>query len=66
MPYLINAGGLGADPYDGIAIQTQFTTYSMQILISFMMLTMLFIMIPRGQVSAKRVVEVLSTKPKNC
>ncbi|HKL61695.1 MAG TPA: ABC transporter ATP-binding protein [Acholeplasma sp.] len=62
--YLINAGGLGADPYDGIAIQTQFTTYSMQILISFMMLTMLFIMIPRGQVSAKRVVEVLSTKPK--
>lgn len=61
---LINKGSLGQNGYDGIAIQTQFTTYSMQILISFMMLTMLFIMIPRGQVSAKRVREVLNTETK--
>ncbi|CCV65693.1 ABC transporter, ATP-binding protein [Paracholeplasma brassicae] len=61
---LINQGNLGQNGYDGIAIQTQFTTYSMQILISFMMLTMLFIMIPRGQVSAKRIREVLNTKTK--
>jgi len=39
-----------------------FTTYSMLILISFMMIAMLFIMLPRAQVAAKRINEVLDTE----
>lgn len=39
-----------------------FMTYAMQILMSFMMLAMLFVMIPRAQASAKRINEVLDEK----
>jgi len=39
-----------------------FTTYSMMILMSFMMIAMLFIMLPRAQVAAKRINEVLDTE----
>ncbi|MDA3973811.1 ABC transporter ATP-binding protein [Enterococcus thailandicus] len=47
-----------------------FMTYAMQILISFMMLSMIFIMVPRAQASADRINEVLDedidiTNPKN-
>lgn len=47
-----------------------FMTYAMQILISFMMLSMIFIMVPRAQASADRINEVLDedidiTDPKN-
>lgn len=61
---LIFDGALGANPYEGIGIQSQFSIYSFQILMSFMMLTMLFIMVPRGAVSGRRIMEVLSTEPK--
>ncbi|MHC5269498.1 ABC transporter ATP-binding protein [Enterococcus sp. LJL98] len=37
-----------------------FISYAMQILFSFMMFAMLFVMIPRGQASAKRINEVLA------
>lgn len=43
---------------------TIFTQYSMHILMSFMFISMLFIMIPRGIASAKRVDEILSTTNK--
>ncbi|MFU1844941.1 ABC transporter ATP-binding protein, partial [Enterococcus faecium] len=36
-----------------------FMTYAMQILISFMMLSMIFVMVPRAQASADRINEVL-------
>jgi len=36
--------------------------YSMQVLMSFMLLTILFIMLPRSQVSARRINEVLDTE----
>jgi ATP-binding cassette subfamily B protein len=39
-----------------------FSSYSMQIIFAFMMITMLFIVLPRAQVSAKRINEVLDTK----
>ena len=39
-----------------------FLTYATQILMSFMMLSMLFIMIPRASVSAKRINEVLDAE----
>ena len=39
-----------------------FMTYAMQILISFMMLSAIFIMVPRAQASADRINEVLDEK----
>jgi len=41
-----------------------FIQYTMQIMSSFMMLSMLFIIIPRASISANRVIEVLETEPK--
>ena len=38
-----------------------FSSYAMQVIMSFMMLTMIFIMLPRASVSAKRINEVLDT-----
>ena len=38
-----------------------FSSYAMQIIMSFLMLTMIFMMLPRAQVSAKRINEVLDT-----
>ena len=61
---LIFNNQLGSNPIEGIGIQSQFSIYGFQILFSFMMLTMLFIMVPRGAVSGKRIYEVLSTVPK--
>lgn len=40
-----------------------FLTYTMQIVMSFLMLTMMSIMLPRASVSAKRISEVLETEP---
>lgn len=38
-----------------------FTSYAMQVVMSFMMLVMIFILMPRASVSANRVLEVLNT-----
>lgn len=40
-----------------------FMQYAMQIMFSFIMMSMMFIMIPRASVSAQRISEVLQTKP---
>lgn len=45
-----------------IQVMTMFTQYAMQIIMSFMILSMMFIMIPRSIVSSKRINEVLDTK----
>ena len=39
-----------------------FSSYAMQVLMSFLMLSMIFVMMPRASVSAKRILEVLETK----
>lgn len=39
-----------------------FSSYAMQIVMSFMMLVMIFILLPRASVAAKRILEVLDTK----
>lgn len=39
-----------------------FSSYSMQVIMSFLMLAMIFMMLPRAQVSAERINEVLETK----
>jgi len=62
--WLISGNQLGTSQFDGLAIQTQFIIYSTLIVMSFMMLTMLFIMIPRSSVSGKRINEVLKTSSK--
>lgn len=41
-----------------------FVQYATQVVMSFLVLTMLFIMIPRASVSAKRINKVLETKPR--
>ena len=40
-----------------------FSSYAVQVIMSFMMLVMIFILLPRATVSAKRINEVLETKP---
>ena len=41
-----------------------FSSYAVQVVMAFMMVSMIFIMMPRAAVSAKRVMEVLETKSK--
>ncbi len=55
--YLINGGTLG---YNDIS---SFTMLATQIIMAFMMLLMMFVLWPRASVSAKRINEVLETKP---
>jgi len=40
-----------------------FSSYAMQVVMAFMMLAMMFVMLPRAAVSAKRIGEVLETEP---
>lgn len=46
-----------------IGNMTAFTQYALQVVMAFMMLVMMFIILPRVIVSAKRIIEVLSTNP---
>ncbi len=56
--YMIN-GLEVSDKLEVFANMVVFSQYAMQIIMSFMMLVMIFIMLPRAKVSAKRVNEVL-------
>ncbi len=60
--YLIDAAALG-DKLHIFSNMVVFSSYAMQVLMSFMMLIMIFILIPRAGVSAKRINEVLDTEP---
>ena len=58
--YLIEA----ADRMDKVGLFSDmvvFSSYSIQVVMAFMMLTMIFIMLPRATVSAKRIMGVLNT-----
>ncbi len=46
-----------------IGAMMAFLQYAMHVLISFMIVAAIFIMIPRSSVSAKRIFEILETKP---
>ena len=61
--YLIDAAG-AMDRLDIFANMVVFSSYAMQIIMSFIMLVMIFIMLPRASVSAKRINEVLDTVPQ--
>ena len=60
--YLINAAEM-TDKLTLFSNMVVFSSYAMQVIMSFMMLVMIFIMLPRASVSAKRINEVLDTKP---
>ncbi len=47
-----------------LADMITYSSYAIQVVMSFLMLVILFIMIPRASVSANRINEVLSTEPK--
>lgn len=60
--YLIDAAG-ALDKLPLFSNMVVFSSYAMQVIMAFTMLTMIFIMLPRAAVSAKRIEEVLGTKP---
>ena len=61
--YLINAAG-ALEKQEVYSEMVVFSSYGMQIVMSFMMMSFIFIMFPRAMVSARRIREVLSTEPK--
>ncbi len=60
--YLINAAQM-TDKLTLFSNMVVFSSYAMQVVMSFLMLVMIFIMLPRASVSAKRINEVLDTEP---
>ncbi len=59
--YLIDAANMGSR----LAIFSDmvvFSNYAMQVIMAFMLLNMIFILLPRAQVSANRICEVLDTQ----
>lgn len=59
--YLIDAA-MGTQKLTLFSDMIVFSSYAMQVVFAFMMLTMIFIMLPRAVVSAKRILEVLNTE----
>lgn len=57
---IYNASGI--DKLTIFANMSVFSAYAIQVIMSFIVLIMIFIMLPRAQVSAKRINEVLDTK----
>lgn len=60
--YLINAAAM-TNKIGLFSDMVVFTSYAMQIVMAFMMLVMIFTMLPRAMVSARRITEVLDTDP---
>ena len=58
---LINEAGL-MDRYTMFSDMVVFSSYAMQVIMAFMMMSMIFIMLPRAEISASRINEVLDTK----
>ena len=59
--YLIRDAGM-ADKIGIFGNMVVFSSYAMQVIMSFLMLAMIFMMLPRAQVSANRINEVLDTE----
>lgn len=60
--HIINSA-VGMEKLNVFSEMVVFSQYAMQVLISFMVLNMIFIMAPRAIVAAKRINEVIDTKP---
>lgn len=61
--YLIDAAGL-MDKLTLFSNMVVFSSYAIQIIMSFLMMSMVFVLWPRADVSAKRILEVLDTTPR--
>ena len=61
--YLIS-NAIGFDKITIFSDMVVYMSYAMQVVMSFMMLIMIFMMLPRASVSAKRINEVLDTEQK--
>lgn len=61
--YLIDAA-TAAEKLTLYSEMVVFSSYAMQVVMSFMMMSFIFIMFPRAIVSARRIKEVLSTEPQ--
>jgi ATP-binding cassette, subfamily B, multidrug efflux pump len=61
--FLINQAAL-PDKLSLFSDMVVFSSYAVQVIMAFMMLSFVFIMLPRASVSAKRINEVLSTEAK--
>lgn len=61
--YLMNGEADVLSRFELIGNMTAFTQYALQVVMAFMMLIMIFIILPRTIVSAGRIREVLQTKP---
>lgn len=60
--YLINSASV-AERLPIFSDMVVFSSYSMQVIMAFMMLVIVFMMLPRATVSANRINEVLDTEP---
>lgn len=60
--YMINGASAG-DRLTIFSNMVVFSSYAMQVIMSFMMMSMIFMMMPRATVAAKRINEVLDTLP---
>ena len=60
--YLIDAAGL-KDKLTVFSNMVVFSNYSVQVIMSFLLMSMVFVLWPRADVSAQRVLEVLDTDP---
>ena len=60
--YLIDAAD-AADKLTTFSNMVVFSSYSIQVIMSFLLLSMVFVLWPRADVSAQRVLEVIDTEP---
>ncbi|BDR53546.1 ABC transporter permease [Bombiscardovia nodaiensis] len=60
--YLINAAGF-QDRITLFGNMVVFSSYAVQVIMSFLLMSMVFVLWPRADVSAHRIMEVLDTKP---
>ncbi len=60
--YLINAA-VGAEKLTLFSNMVVFSSYAMQVIMAFMMVVAVFMILPRANVSARRINEVLDTQP---
>lgn len=60
--YLVNDAGM-QDKLTLFSDMIVFSQYAMQVVMAFMMLVMIFVLVPRASVAAKRINEVLDTEP---
>ncbi|WP_300765623.1 ABC transporter ATP-binding protein [uncultured Bifidobacterium sp.] len=60
--YLIEEAG-ASDRLTLFSNMVVFSSYSVQVIMAFLLMSMVFVLLPRADVSARRVLEVIATKP---